>query len=147
MISDDTFAESRVRNYCLKLAASDYMAANNNVNDVLLVWYETVYYEFEHYRGVHHKFNMTTPTPFQMRVDEEDIRKAAIGAFRFSIDDLSKLVRCLVEDYHKQVGVLLPKGVISVDDLYEEFTRNAVKLVNGRIGDIVCSSGRQLSMT
>lgn len=56
LISDDTFAESRVRaktldaiNYCLKLAVSDYMAANNNVNDVLLVCYETVYYEFEHY--------------------------------------------------------------------------------------------------
>lgn len=136
MVSDDTFAESRVRaktldaiNYCLKLAASDYMAANNNVNDVLLVWYETVYYEFEHYRNVHHKFNMTTPT-FQTRVDEEDIRKAAIGAVNFSIDDLSKLVRCLVEDYHKQACALLPKGVISVDDLYTEFTRNAVEFVN-----------------
>lgn len=43
---------------------------------------------------------MTTPT-YQTRVDEEDVRKAVIGAVSFSIDDLSKLVRCLVEDYHK----------------------------------------------
>lgn len=51
MKSDGTFAESRFRaktldaiDYCLKLAASDYMTANNNVNDALLVCYETVYY-------------------------------------------------------------------------------------------------------
>lgn len=115
IISDDTFVESKVRaktldaiNYCLKLAASDYMVVNNNVNDVLMVWYETVYYEFEHYRSVHHKFNMITPT-FQTRADEEGIRKATMGAVDFSIYDLSKLVRCLVVDYHKQMGALLPK--------------------------------------
>lgn len=88
-------------------------------------WHES----YDEKWNVHHKFNMTTPT-FQTRVDEEDIRKAAIGAVNFSIDDLSKLVRCLVEDYHKQACALLPKGVISVDDLYTEFTRNAVELVN-----------------
>lgn len=136
MVADDTFAESTVRaktfdaiNYCLKLAASDYMAANNNVTDVLLAWYETVYSEFEHYRSVHHRFNMTIPA-FKTRVDEMDIRKATIGAVKFSIDDLSKLVRCLVRDYHRQVEALLPRGVIMVDAFYEEFKRNAAELFN-----------------
>lgn len=53
MVRDDTFAESRIGektldaiNYCLKLDALDYMIANNNVNEVFLIWHETVYYEF-----------------------------------------------------------------------------------------------------
>lgn len=43
MVADDSFSKSRFRaesfdaiNYCLKLAASDYMAANN-VNDARMV--------------------------------------------------------------------------------------------------------------
>lgn len=81
-----------------------------------MVWYETVYYEFEHYRTSHHKFNMITPT-FQTIVDDEDIRKATIGAVNFSMDNLSKFARCLVKEYHKQVVALLPDDVIMVDSL------------------------------
>lgn len=36
---------------------------------------------------------------------------AVIGGVNCNIDDLSKLVRFLVEDYHKQVCVLLPMGI------------------------------------
>lgn len=50
----------------------------------MLVWYQTIYYEFEHYLAVQHKFNKTITT-VQTRVNETGIRKATTGSVNYTL--------------------------------------------------------------
>lgn len=125
MLNNDRFLTSPLRakyfdgiNYLLKIGTADYMVRNDT--SILLKWDNLMYSVFESYRQKHNRFN-NGMSPYTVIPENEEKTRISIAGDTYSISGLSKLVRCLIEDYYSQISKILPKEIISIDSLFQEF--------------------------